>query len=47
MASASAFSSIRSPRAVLMMRMPFLARASRSAFTSCRVCAFDGMCSDT
>ena len=38
MASASAASSIRSPRAVLMIRMPFFARASRSALTMCRVC---------
>ena len=47
MASASAASSIRSPRAVLMMRMPLRARASRSAFTRCRVCGVDGRCSDT
>ena len=45
-ASASAVSSIRSPRAVLMMRSPFLAAAKRAALKMCRVSGVDGMCSD-
>ncbi len=46
MASASAVSSIRSPRAVLMIRMPFFAFASRSALTMFFVVGVEGMWSE-
>ena len=44
MASTSAASSTRSPRAVLMMRTPRRHRDSRSRFRSPRVAAVDGRC---
>ena len=41
----SAASSISSPRAVLMMRMPGLQRANRSSLNRCLVSGVDGRCS--
>ncbi len=46
MASTSAGSSIKSPRAVLMILRPFLHFAKRAAPKICRVCDVDGMCSE-
>ena len=45
-AASSAASSISSPRAVLMMRTPFLHLLNRSALNSRLVCSVLGRCSE-